>query len=326
MIVKFSEHPLSFSAILRIIISVLGVYLVWKASQVILIIIISIMLATALYPIAMKLNKKLPLLVSALIVVLLLILPFIIIAATVLPSLYTEFPKLITSVNTLLSESTFLPEQLRNIDFNQYTRSGGEYLIQSTGAITNFVSTAVGIFVLTFFLIVDSERLINIFLTLFKRNKRTRIKNLLAKLSEVNGQFIRGNLLISLICGVIIFIGLSILQVPYALPLALFIAILDLLPLIGSTIGSIPAILLGFSISPITGLLIIALVLVYQQVEGTIIAPAIYNKALKLSTSLSFLAVLIGSALFGIVGAFLALPFAASLPAVTDYIHDEIED
>jgi predicted PurR-regulated permease PerM len=326
MIVKFSEHPLSFSAIFRIIISILGVYLVWKASQVILIIIISVMLATALYPIAMKLNKKLPLIVAALIVVLLLILPFIIIAATVLPSLYTEFPKLIKLVNSLFSESTFLPEQLRNVDFNQYTRSGGEYLIQSTGAITNFVGATLGVFVLTFFLIVDSERLMNIFLTLFKRNKRIRIKNLLIKLSEINGQFIRGNLLISLICGIIIFIGLSILQVPYALPLALFIAILDLLPLIGSTIGAIPAILLGFSISPVTGLLVIALVIAYQQVEGTIIAPVIYNKALKLSPSLSFLAVLIGSALFGLVGAFLALPFAASLPAVTEYIHDEIED
>ncbi len=326
MIVRFKEHPFSFSAIIRIIVSILAVYLIWKASQILLVILISIMLATALHPIFKLVNSKLPLGISAVLVVLLLVLPFFIIGATALPSLVSEFPELLKKVNTLLNDSAFLPETLRNIDFNQYVERGGKYILQSTGLITNILTSAIAIFVLTFFLLVDSERLLSIFLALFDRPTRTRLRHLLIKLGDINGQYIRGNLLISLICGVIIYTGLLFLQVPYAMPLAIFTAILDLLPLIGSSIGAIPAVILAFSVSPITGFLTLALYLIYQQVEGTVISPAIYNKALKLSPALGFLAVLIGTALFGIVGAFLALPFAASLPAITDFMHEELED
>ncbi|HUQ85875.1 MAG TPA: AI-2E family transporter [Candidatus Limnocylindrales bacterium] len=326
MIVKFQEHPFSFGAIIRIVVSLVAVYLIWKASGILLVILISIMLATALFPVVKKVNQKLPLGISALLVVLLLVLPFFLIGATALPSLISEFPDLLKKVNSLLNDSLFLPESLRNIDFNQYVERGGKYILESTGLITHIISSAIAIFVLTFFLLVDSERLTSIFLSLFDRSTRARVKSLLIKLGEINGQYIRGNLLISLICGVIIYTGLLILQVPYAMPLAIFTAIFDLLPLVGSSIGAIPAVILAFSVSPLTGFLTLALYLIYQQLEGTVIAPAIYNKALKLSPALGFLAVLIGSSLFGIVGAFLALPFAASLPAITDFMHDEMDD
>ncbi len=326
MIVRFQEHPFSWSAIMRIITAALMVYFVWKATHILLIILISLMLATALHPLAVRVSKRMPMGIAALLVVLLLILPFIIIGATVLPSFVSEFPHLLKTVNGLINDSTFLPESLRNIDFNQYAESGGRYILQSTGAITNFVSSTIVVFVLTYFLIVDSERLQTIFLSLFNRSKRTKLRHLLVKLAEVNGQYIRGNLLISLICGIIIFIGLVFFRVPFAMPLALFTAIMDILPLVGSSIGAIPAVILAFAVSPLTGILVLVFYIVYQQVEGAIIAPAIYNKALKISPALGFLAVLIGTALFGIVGAFLALPFTASLPAITDYIHGEFED
>lgn len=311
---------------MRIITSILVAYFVFKATSILLIILISLMLATALYPLVKRLNRKLPLVLSALLVVLLLVLPFFIIAATVLPSLASDFPHIVKQLNNLLNNALFLPEPLKNIDFNQYAESGGKYILASTGVITNIMTSTGAVFVLTFFFLVDSERLISIFLSLFHRQKRTKIKNLMVELGDVNGQYIRGNLLISLICGIVIFIGLVFLQVPYAMPLALFTAVMDLLPLVGSSIGAIPAVILAFSVSPLTGFLVIALFLIYQQVEGTVLAPAIYNKALKISPALGFLAVLIGTALFGIVGAFLALPFAASLPAITSYVHEEMDD
>jgi predicted PurR-regulated permease PerM len=120
----------------------------------------------------------------------------------------------------------------------------------------------------------------------------------------------------------VVFISLSILGIPYALPLAIFSGIFDLLPLVGSTIGAIPALLIAFSISPMKGLSVIILFLLYQQVENAIISPAIYNKALNLYPAIVFLAVIIGASLFGILGAFLALPIAASIPAVVLYIEN----
>lgn len=325
-VIKFEEHPFSWGAILRILSTALLVYFVWKASGILVIILVSIMLATALYPVVTRISRHFPMVISALLVVFSLLLPFIIIAVSLVPTFIVEFPNLLQKVNTLVNQSQLLPPTIRNIDFNQYAESGGRYLLQSTGVITNIFSSVLIVFVLTFYIMVDSERLIGIFLSLFPRIKRTKIKHLFINLAEINGQYIRGNLLISVICGIIIFIGLVFLGIPFAMPLALFTAIMDLLPLVGSSIGAIPAIIIAFSISPITGLLTIALFLIYQQVEGAVLSPAIYNKALKLSPSLGFIAVIIGSALFGIMGAFLALPFAASLPAITEYIHEDLED
>ncbi len=324
MVVKFQEHPLSFSAIIRVLIVVLAVYFVWKASGILVIILISTMLATALHPVVARMNQKIPLVIAAFLAMFILLLPFILIGATVIPSFIDQFPNLLKTVNNLVNNSTILPATFRNVDLNQYAESGGKYILQSTGLITNIATSIFIVFFLTFYLIVDSVRLTHILISLFPTGKRVKIKHLLSDLAEVNGQYIRGNLSISLICGIIMFIGFVFLKLPFAMALAIFIAIMDLLPLVGSTIGAIPAIIIAFSISPFTGFLALALILVYQQLEGAIISPAIYNKALKLSPALGLLAVLLGSALFGVLGAFLALPFAASLPAITGYIHDDL--
>ena len=111
----------------------------------------------------------------------------------------------------------------------------------------------------------------------------------------------------------------QILHVPFALPLAIFAAIIDLLPLVGQTIGAIPAVIIAFGVSPLTGVIVIVLHLIYQQIENAIISPMIYNKALNLYPSIIFLSVLLGASLFGILGAFLSLPIAASIPAVIQY-------
>src|SRR4029079_6425397 len=131
--------------------------------------------------------------------------------------------------------------------------------------------------------------------------------------------YIRGNLLISLICGLIISTGLLIIGIPYAIVLGIFAGIVDLLPLIGAVIGMTPAVILAFSISPTTGILVLTLFLLYQQFENNVLAPTIYNKVLALSPTLSFLAVIIGGSLFGIIGAFIALPIAASLPTIISF-------
>jgi len=93
--------------------------------------------------------------------------------------------------------------------------------------------------------------------------------------------------------------------------------------LIGALIGTVPAVILAFSISPITGVLVLALFMIYQQFENNVLAPNIYNKVLAISPTLSFLAVLVGGSLFGIIGAFISLPIAASIPTVISFLVKE---
>ncbi len=318
---RFSEHPLSWAAITRVIIAALTVFLVWRSFSVLIIILVSVMLATALHPIVLKMSKKIPITISATIVVFALLLPIVLILASVLPGFIGQFPDIVKTVNNIINNSTFLPDSIRNnIDLTQYAQNGGKYLLASTSKITNFVTTFITILTLTIYLLIDAKQLQHVFLKLIPDDKEKEVSGMLDELARINGQYIRGNLLISLVCGIVIFLGLMIIGVPYAAPLAIFAAILDLLPLIGAFIGAAPAVIIAFAINPTAGILVLALFLVYQQVENSILSPNIYNKALDLSPALSFIAVMIGTTLFGIVGAFLSLPLAASVPTLFKYI------
>ncbi|MBI1863017.1 AI-2E family transporter [Candidatus Microgenomates bacterium] len=322
---KDHEHPLSWQALFRILILLMGIYFVWKTGSILVLILVSAMLAAALNPLVRRLNKRLPLFVSTFIVVFLLFIPFVILGAIVIPSFIREFPGVVHTVNRIVRSSSILPDSLRNIDLTQYVQSSGTYVLKSTSIITGVVTSIITLLFLTFYFIYDSRRLVGLGLSVFPKDRRHRLIQLFRELADVNGQYIRGNLIISLICGVTIYIGLMLMGIPFAAPLAMFAAIMDLLPLVGSTIGLIPALIIGFAISPIAALLVLVLFLVYQQIENAILAPTIYNKALNISPAISFLAVLMGSALFGIVGAFLSLPIAASLPAIIQYAREENE-
>lgn len=317
------EHPFSWEALARIAAAILLALFVSKTFGILILILTSAMLAAALHPLVARLNRHVPLVVATMIVVLMLLVPFIILAATVIPSMIREFPSLIQTLDRIINGSNVIPKPLRAIDISQYLQNTGTYLLQSTSVLTGAATSLITLVFLSFYFIYDSRGLIALFLSVFPRDKRQRIKTLLKSLAEVNGQYVRGNIIISVICGVVLYIGLVLLNIPFAAPLAIFAAIMDLLPLIGSTIGMIPAVIIAFSISPATALFVIALYLIYQQFESAIMAPAIYNKALNLSPALSFLAVLIGGALFGIVGAFLSLPVAASLPAIIKFAREE---
>ena len=108
--------------------------------------------------------------------------------------------------------------------------------------------------------------------------------------------------------GILIFIGLTILQIPLALPLALVAGLLEIVPIVGPIVSSIPAILVGLTISPLIGLAIAALFFIVQQLENHLIVPVVMSKAVGLQPPVVILALLIGAKLAGIGGAVLAVP------------------
>ena len=313
------EHPLSWEALTRVVVVGIIVLLCWKVLSILPVIIIAAVLTVSFYPIIKKLKRatKIPLILSIFLVFIVPMIPFIYLGYIFIPRIAIEIPNLLTSLNSIISHSTFFG----NFNIFAYLQSHFDYTT-ATNATINIalvVFSIVSTIVLTFFLMYDAERLLELFLHIVPGRERDKIKELLKEIASVIGKYIRGNLLISVICGIVVYAGLSVLHVPFALPLAIFAAIIDLLPLVGQTIGAIPAVIIGFGVSPLTGVLVIILHLIYQQVENAIISPMIYNKALNLFPSIVFLSVLLGASLFGILGAFLSLPVAASIPAIIHY-------
>lgn len=314
------EHLFSWEALSRIIIVGVVVILCWRTLTVLPIILVSLVLTAAFYPIVKKLQRrtKMHLLLCIFLILIVPIIPIIFFGFIFIPRILMEIPNLLTSLNSIVSHSSFFSPFLGNFNLITYLQSHLDYA-NTTVNIALIAFSSISTVILTFFLMYDFERLSLLFFHIVPTNEKGKIKELLEEVSSVTGKYIRGNFLISVICGVIVFVGLSLLRVPFALPLAIFAAIIDLLPLVGQTIGAIPAVIIGFGVSPITGMLVIVLHLLYQQVENNFISPLIYNKALNLLPSIVFLSVLIGASLFGMLGAFLSLPVAASIPAIIEY-------
>lgn len=315
------EHPLSWAALSRIVLMGIAVLLLWKALGAVVIIIIALALSASLYPLVQLVHTKikLPLLFSIFIVLLILLIPFIVISITIIPNFNSQFPELLKTINSTVNSIPFVSNSFDGFDIGQYAQSHYSFLVSYSKDIILTIVSIITIIVLTFYFLYDYERLLKLFLNIFPYQEKTKLKEIFGEAAKVTGQYIRGNVIISIICIVAVFIGLLVLGVPFALPLAIFAGILDLLPLVGSTIGAIPAILVALSLSPTKGLFVLIFFILYQQIENAIISPAIYNKALNLYPALVFLAVIIGTSLFGILGAFLALPIAAIIPAVVEY-------
>lgn len=309
----------SWTALFRVLTVSLILYLIWHLNSVIIIVVLSAMLSSALYPLVRFLNHRLSLTVSSTITMLLLIIPLIVSIVIIVPNFIDQFPGLLKTLNLILVRSSILPESFRRIDLTQYAQSGVSYLVNSSSRITNIFTSIITILFMTLYMLIDSRRLGAIFMNIIPQDRRQDVSRLIRELYVINGHYIRGNVLISIICATIITTGLLTLNVPYAIPLGILAGVLDLLPLIGAVTGAVPSLIIAFAVSPTTGFLVLLLFVLYQQFENNILAPSIYNRILDLSPSLSLLSVIVGATLFGMTGAFVALPIAASVPTILKF-------
>jgi predicted PurR-regulated permease PerM len=166
---------------------------------------------------------------------------------------------------------------------------------------------------LTVYFVVDLPRIRATLYRLVPHSRRPRAILLGDEIFAKVGGYVLGNLLISLIAGVLTFAFLMIVGVPYPLLLGIFVAILDLLPVIGSTIAGVAVCLVALSVSLHVCLATIGFFLVYRLAEDYLLVPRIIGRVVKVPALVTVVAVLLGGALLGIVGALVAIPAAAAL-------------
>jgi predicted PurR-regulated permease PerM len=198
-----------------------------------------------------------------------------------------------------------LRKQLGGVLQNLLSASG-QIAISVAGALAALAS----VLTLTFFLLLGSERYVNAGVGLFPERHQPLVRRLLSQSAGAISGYITGNLAISVICGVTTFVVLLILGMPYAAPLALLVAVLDLIPLVGATLGGALLVIVGLFVEPWKALVLLIFVLVYQQVESNFLQPLVYSKAVQLNGLVILIALLVGGQLLGIPGALLAIPVA----------------
>ncbi len=324
---------------------VLGaLYLLWQVRTFIGWCVLAVLLAVVLNPAVDWLQRRrVPRTLGIVLTYLGVVAALILIAGIFVPLLINEIGNLISFIVTVLQDPTGVTESFRNTleqfglgflfdtlsarlaevpsQLGEWARS---FLLSAGGlavSAAGFVTALVTILTVTFFLLLNPERFVNVGLRLFAEPQRPRVRRLLAQSSGAVFGYITGNLVISLIAGVTTFIVLVVLGMPYPAALALLVAILDLIPLVGATLGGALLVIVGFFVSPLTALILLVYVLVYQQVEGNILQPLVYSRAVQLDPLLIFVAVLIGGLLMGIPGALLAIPVAEIIRiVVTDLV------
>ena len=180
--------------------------------------------------------------------------------------------------------------------------------------IVNSIFALVTILILTAFMLGGGRRWVEAGLRYLPPERAERIERVLGRSAAAVGNYVAGALAQATIAGVLSYAVLSILGVPFAAPLAVIIFFLDLIPLIGATIGAvIVAIVTLFTDFPTATIIWVIWSIVYQQIENNLIQPQIQKRAVDINPFLVVVAVLFGSALLGVLGALVAVPIAASL-------------
>jgi predicted PurR-regulated permease PerM len=191
------------------------------------------------------------------------------------------------------------------------------------GALVKLVT----VLTMTFFLLLDGRRLVNFVLRIRGPDAESRAGPILEDIYRSIAGYVAGNLLISIIAGTVTYVTLSALGVPFAVPLAVLVAFLDLIPLVGATLGSIVVgVVTLFVDFPTATIVWVIVSLVYQQAENNLLQPLVYRRTVDVPPLLVIIAILIGSSLLGVLGALVAIPIAAALQIVAKDVWREREE
>jgi predicted PurR-regulated permease PerM len=191
-------------------------------------------------------------------------------------------------------------------------------VLQDIGVgVVNSIFASVTILILSIFMVGGGPRWVESFVRSQPPGRAERIERAFRDVANAIGNYVAGALIQATIAGVSAFVVLSILGAPFAGPLALVVAFFDLIPVVGATIAAVLiAIVMLFVNFPVGVILWVLWALVYQQIENYVIQPQIQRRAVQIEPFLVLVAVLFGSTLFGVIGAILAIPTAASLQII----------
>lgn len=182
--------------------------------------------------------------------------------------------------------------------------SGATSIISTTLQITLIILVSA-------YFLYDFPKFVESFRRIIPERWRNLANDLMVKADVAVGGYVRGQLLIALCLGLFIYICLALMSIPSALAISLLAAVFNIIPYLGPIIGVIPAVLLGFTVSPWVALGAVIVFTVANQIEGNILGPYILSKSTDLHPVTVLLAILAGAGLFGLLGALLAVPVVA---------------
>jgi predicted PurR-regulated permease PerM len=329
-------RPRTILVVLGVLLAVgIGLYVLWISRQVISWILVALFLALALNPAVERLNgsvvRRRGLAVAITYVAALLLAAGIVGAFA--PTAVDQSQRFADNVPEYVDDLTkgrgrlgFLETKYQVVEKARtaISEGGAGRFLDVTGtalSVTKSVLTAVvatlTILFLTLFMLLEGPAWVARFLNLVPEERRPRWEAVGRDIYRTVGGYVTGNLLISLIAGIAFGVLLYVLGVPYAVALAILVALLDLVPLAGATIAAVIVTLVAFAANGLTiGIVVAVAFLVYQQFENHVLQPLVYGRTVQLSPLAVLISVLIGAQVAGILGALGAIPVAGAIQVI----------
>src|SRR3989344_718102 len=312
-------------AVLKVVLTLGAVAILWMIRDIIAIVLFAIIIASAVSPAVgyLHIRRRIPRVIGALIIYIGFILLLAFALWIIVPPLVGQFTDLIQLLPGFIANSPFITENsqtiaeaLRNFqssipELGPTIGSFFSNFFAGTLSVFGGVFSVLLMFVIAFYLSVEDEGIKKILRLTVPKQHHKKLFHAVEQAQRTFAAWVKGQFTLALIVGVLTYIGLLIIGVPFPVVLALIAALLELIPYVGPPLSAIPAVIIGFTASTFTGLLAIILYVIVQQIENNLLAPLVMRKAVGLDPLLVIVSLLVGAKLAGIVSMLLAVPLAA---------------
>lgn len=315
---------ISSTTIVKLLIIGAAIWFVYLVRDVILILLVSVILASAFNPWVNWLQaRKIPRVLGVFVI-------YLVVFGIISLSIGLLIPPIAEQIQEIARN---FPQYYQRIvgdfqNFKEFSISGGilgnidktleSLQVNIANTTSNFFSSIVSVFggffafigvvVITFYMLVEENAIKRFFNFVAPEKYQPYLNHLSGRIQDKVSQWFRGQLILLLIIGAMSFVGLVILGVDYPLVLALWAGLTEFVPFLGPFLGAIPAVFIAFTISPVKALLVIGLYTLIQQLENHFIVPRVMSKAVGLNPLIIIIIMLIGAKLAGLIGILLAVP------------------
>jgi len=313
-------YEISIPSVLKVILLLIVIWMLYLVRDVLIILLVVLIISIALEPIVSRLAEHgIPKGLSIIIIYLALIIVLGLAVYLIIPPVATQIKELTFNLPDKLSQfdfsktSTSLSGILDKLS-SQLSSAGGTF-INAIFSIFGGVVSAVTVFALTYYFLVEKNGVKDTLTGLIPVHQKERLRSTFQKVSTKLSHWLRGQLTLMLIVGVCDGLALWALGIPFALTLGVLSGLIEVIPIIGPILAGTTAVFIAF-VSGVPFWKLIAIVVVYvlvQQLENQILVPKIMQKSIGMSPVIVIVALLIGMKLLGIGGAVLAVPVAAGI-------------
>jgi len=323
---RYSDLETSTKVILKVIFAFLIMAFLWETREIILILIMALILASAMDPLVDYLKEhKIPRSVSVLAV-------YLLVVAIIAAVFYLFIPLVVEQSKIFIANlpqygqnlQNKFPSLLGNFDLSKFLGqqiaglTDGGNVVSSTFGIFNGVIAFVSVLIISFYLVAEEKGMKAFIAALLPQQHHEFTITLVEKIQKKMGWWVLGQVIAIIVMFLTTWAGLAILHVPYALILGVIAGLFEVVPYIGPFLSAVPAIFIALTRGPVMVIGVIVLYILLHELEGYILVPKIMEKTVGTSSLAVLVALLVGFKLAGIIGLIISVPLIAAITVVID--------